>query len=536
MPDNVSTRARRDIKRIRDYLELGNYAAAAAAAEATSLRFKQLPAAWYWRALAEQLSGRHAIACAHAERAIALDSEQVEFFAVLARSQLARGDIHLAVASAMRAVALNPGDVATLDVLAEVLQHGGALEQALMLLERALSKEPESPALLLSRAQLLRAMDRRDSAEAAFESILALRPNNGPAHWGLAQLGGWSREHHHLQRLDALAGQLMPKDPDRCWIDYARYLEHEALGTDEIAIAALLRGAADRRAQFRFDTDSNTRVFARMKQLLTQWEPGTNRIHTPGSSDASLIPVFVFGMPRSGIGLVAAMLGQHNGVQNAGESREFATCVQRVLGIEKSSFLDENIAAELHRVDWDEVAVMYRARLVERFGAQGIVTERLPANYIYAAAIARALPEARLVRVVREPMDNCFSMFRQMYVGVNPFSFDQVELAQHYVAYEDWMRSLGSSLPDRMLILRYEQLVGVPTLVGRALFRFCGLDWNDEYAALPQNSTLPGQVGAALVNGPLHGRAVARWRRYEAALEPMFRVLAAAGLGPRQLL
>jgi hypothetical protein len=117
-------------------------------------------------------------------------------------------------------------------------------------------------------------------------------------------------------------------------------------------------------------------------------------------------------------------------------------------------------------------------------------------------------------------------------VGVNPFSFDQTELAHHYIGYEEWMRHFGSKLPDRMLSLRYEQMVGAPVLVGRALFRFCGLDWHDDYASLSQPAA--GAVRRmARVSGPLHTLAVGRWRRYAAALEPMFRSLSAAGLGPR---
>jgi tetratricopeptide (TPR) repeat protein len=532
MADYVSKRAHRDLIRIREYLEQGNLSAASAAAEATTTRFPDLAGAWYWRAMVEQLRGLHTLTIECCERAIALDPERVAFFTVMARSQLARSDTHLAVASAMRAVALNPTEVTTLEVLAEVLQYGAAWDQALMLVERALAKAPTHAGLLLSKAHLLRTLDRTDEAAQAFEEAIAVRPSNGAAHLGLAQLGGIDADHNHLQRLDALADRLGDDDLDRCWIDYARYLEYEAIDDDAAAISALLRGAASRRRQFQFDTGSNTAIFMRIRQLLADWEPGTDSVHAPQGAENTPLPIFVFGMPRSGIGIAAAMLGQHPEVQGAGESREFATCVQRVMRLERSSFLDETIAAELDRVDWNAVGDLYRARLRTRFGERGFVTERLPANYIFAAAIARALPEARLVRVVRDPMDNCFSLFRQMYVGVNPFSFDQTELAQHYIGYEEWMRHFGSKLPDRMLSLRYEQMVGAPVLVGRALFRFCGLDWHDDYASLSQPAA--GAVRRmARVSGPLHTLAVGRWRRYAAALEPMFRSLSAAGLGPR---
>jgi tetratricopeptide (TPR) repeat protein len=526
-------RARRDLRKILEYLNQGNLGAAAAAAEAASLRFSSIAATWYWRAMVEQLAGRHVAAVAHAQKAIELDPESTEYYAILARSQLARGDTHQAVTSAMRGVSLNPGDALMLDALAQVLQFGGVWEQALMLIERALERTPQQLSLLLTRAFLLCALERRAAAAAAFEAVLEVQPLNGKAHWGLAQLGGWTREHNHLARLNHLAAELPGQGQRRCWIDFARYLEHEELGEDDAAISALLTGAANMRKMIDYDAPANGRVFEQMKQQLADCAKVADRVHTPAGVDGAPIPIFIIGMPRSGTSLVEAMLGRHLEVQHAGESREFSTCVQRVLGIESNGFLDETIVAGLVDIDWDAVARLYRERLRAHHGDNGFVTEKLPANYIFAAAIARSLPEARLVRVVREPMDNCFSMLRQMYEGVNPFSFDQTEMAQHYVAYEDWMRQVGAALPDRLLTLRYEQLVGAPILVGRALYRFCGLEWQDGYAD-PSLSRRPIPLASAVrVVEPLHDRCVGRWRRYEAALEPMQRVLAAAGLGPR---
>ncbi len=534
MQESASTgieveRARRDLKRIREYLSEGNLAAAAAAAEAASLRFQTLPASWYWRAMVDQLAGAHLAAILHVQQAIALDPERPEFFALLARSQMARHDIYLAVASAMRAAALSPEKVQVIEAVAQVLQLGGELDQALILIESALQQVPNRPSLLLAQANLLCTLNRRDDAAHAFESVLAVQPESGRAHWGLAQLGGWHAQCHHLERLEALAERLPEHSAKRCWMDYARYLEHEELGHDELAIAALQRGAASQRMLIDFAADRNARIFVRMKQLLLRWAPETDRVHAAAGVDAAPIPIFIVGMPRSGARLVEAMMGQNAEVRHAGDNRDFATCLQRVLGIQSESFLDEAIAARFDEIDFAAVARLYRDRLRERHGEAGMVTESLPANYIYAAAIARALPEARLLHVVREPMDNCFSLYRQMCAGVNPFSFDQEEMAQHYIAYEDWMRQLHAALPDRLLSVRYEHLVAAPVTVGRAMFRFCGLQWRDEYSDRTRHSK-PLGLASLLPVEALHGRFMGRWRRYEHALQPMQRALAAAGL------
>ncbi len=530
MEDLAELRARRDLKRIKFYLDSGNSVAALAVAESCVARFPRLAEARYWYAMTELVAGRYREAIAQLLEATRLDPERPGYFAALARAQMGYGDSHLAIASAMRAVALNPVKGPLLEALARILQRGGEYEQALLLLDRALLGEPAAPEVLLSRAFVLRAQGRRSEAEAAFEKVLEAAPGNARAYWGLAQVSDLDEQHNHLSQIEARAAVLDDSTIDRVWLDFARYLELEALGRDEEAIAALLRGATHFRRSLVLDTESNARVFQQMRDWQQKWERETDKVHAVAAPDGAPTPIFIVGMPRAGSTLVERMLGNHADVRHAGESLDFSWCIKQELGLQRDDFLDEDMAARLGELDWQALARRYRQRLSERFGAGGFVTEKLPANYIFAAAIARALPEARLVHIVRDPMDNCFSIFRQMYTGVNPFSFNQGELAQHYVAYDEWMRQLANGLPDRMLSVRYEQLVTMPALVGRAIFRFCGLDWSEECADPSRNQRPVAAPGSVLVDQRLHSGYVGRWRRYEHALQDSYRVLAGAGL------
>ena len=526
-------RARRDLRRIAQYLDEGNFAAAAAAADACVIRFPRLPAAWLRYALVELARGHHREAIAHVQQAIRLDPEHSDYFSTLARAQMALGDVQLAIGSAMRAVALNPVDPPRLHALAQTLQKGGEYAQALMLIERAMEDRPDSPALRLSRAVLLSQQGDFAAAEQAFEAVIAVAPANGRAHWELAQITDLGAERNHLDRLHTLAQTLPETSVDAAWVDYARYLELERLGRDDAAIAALIRGAALHRRRFDYDAAGNMRIFAQMKNWLIEWGNRIDKVHANAVATDAPIPIFIVGMARSGTTLVERMLGNHPDVQHAGESHDFSACIQHVLGTQRDVFLDEVLSARLGEVDWDAVAALYRSRLRDRYGSVGFVTEKLPANYIYAAAIARALPEARLIRVVRDPMDNCFALFRQMYTGVNPFSFDQSEMAQHYIAYEDWMRQVMNVLPDRVLTVRYEQLLAAPSLIGRALYRFCGLQWQDTHADPLRNDKPVSMPGAVRIDRALHGEFIGRWRRHESELQPMHRLLVDAGLSGR---
>lgn len=529
MQDSEVSRVQRDLERVRQYIDRGNLAAAATAAEAATSRHTEVAVVWFWRALVAQLLNLHVEAIVHIERALALDSEHPEFYALLARSQSARGNVLRAVASALRAVSLEPKEPAVLEALGQIIVQGGAWPQALELFERASHTMPDQRSLLKARAWMHQAMGQDNAAVELLESVITRYPEHGPAHWALANI---RPDDKRLLRLDKLARTLGEDNRDRDWIDYARYVEREAVGDDEVAIACLLRGAASCRKRIEFNAHRNTQVFAAMAKQLAESANAIDRVHAPWADESTPVPIFLIGMPRAGHSVTAALLSQSPEVHDSGESREFSICVKRVLGIESDVFLDEALCERLTTLDWTALGKLYRERLRRRFGGTGMIIERLPANYIYTAAIARALPEARLIRTVREPMDNCFSLYRQIQEVAHPFSYDQRELAQHYAAYDDWMRQIDAALPDRVLSVRYEQLVSAPAVVGRALARFCDISWHDDHVHLARTIQPQSAPPAVRVHAPIDATRLARWRRYESSLGVLQETLLKAGLGP----
>ncbi len=73
-------------------------------------------------------------------------------------------------------------------LLGETQRLAGDKESALATFDRALRFAPGAPEPLLFRARALRALERRPEAEAGFEAVLAVDPNNAEARRGLGEL------------------------------------------------------------------------------------------------------------------------------------------------------------------------------------------------------------------------------------------------------------------------------------------------------------------------------------------------------------
>jgi hypothetical protein len=166
-----------------------------------------------------------------------------------------------------------------------------------------------------------------------------------------------------------------------------------------------------------------------------------------------------------------------------------------------------------------------------------VLTEKLPSNFLNLGFIARALPHARILHMVRDPLDTCFSNLRTMFSDVNTFSYDQRELAQWYGQYHRLMAHWHEVMPGRVLDVHYDRLVADPEGVMRGVLDFCGLPWNAAATTLEREGG--GAVATAsspqMRGGIIKNRGAA-WAPYEdklaALIEGLAPYRAAAGPAP----
>ena len=87
-------------------------------------------------------------------------------------------------------------------------------------------------------------------------------------------------------------------------------------------------------------------------------------------------------------------------------------------------------------------------------------SDKMPANYFYLGLIHLALPHAKIIHSMRDPMDSCFSCYSRLFNDTMEFAYDQATLGRYYVRYMTLMQHWYGVLPaGRILDLRYEDMV-----------------------------------------------------------------------------
>jgi len=133
----------------------------------------------------------------------------------------------------------------------------------------------------------------------------------------------------------------------------------------------------------------------------------------------------------------------------------------------------------------------------------------MPDNNVYISLILKAVPFAKLIFCQRDPLDNCLSIYFERYNINNQYSYDLKNLASYYAEYQNLMAHWIAFYGERILVVRYEELVRNPETTALRLYRHCGLDFDP--AALRHAFTID-QIG--------------HWKHYEPHLAPLHESLA----------
>jgi hypothetical protein len=240
--------------------------------------------------------------------------------------------------------------------------------------------------------------------------------------------------------------------------------------------------------------------------------------------------IFIVGMPRTGTTLVEQILCRHSDVQSAGELLGFgqvlAAAAQNTLAASGgASLVEASLEMDFSALGRDYMQGARQAAPDSRF-----FIDKLPVNYLYCGIIRKALPKAKIIHLVRDPMDSCYAIYKTLFNQAYYFSYDLDELADYYIAYHRLMEHWRQAMPGAILDLRYEELVQDPDTQIRRLIEGCGLEWQ---AAVLDPSSNKGPImtaSAAQVREPIHARSVQRWRDYEAGLAHLKARLQAAGV------
>lgn len=448
------------------------------------------------------------------------------------RAQLARlytmvrrdGD---AAATLRAAEAAPPADAIGRDTMGCVYARLGDHDAALPHFVAAVDLAPENGQFRYNHAATLSFLGRTEEAEAVLEVILGRAPNDARAHHLLAGLRKQTPARNHVERLRTVHDGASP-GRDRLLTGYALVKELEDIGDSEEALECLVAINAAHRATLDYD-------FARDAAIFDAVEVAWPIVERAGVGEGvAEAPILVIGMPRTGTTLVDRILASHPQVESVGELQALPLAFKAAARTRSRNVLDPETILAAAGQDASAIGRDYLARGAHHRRTPTLrFVDKFPGNFFYAGIAARALPNAAIVCLRRNPMDTVLANFRNLFaIGSRyyDYSYDLLEIAAYYARFDRLMAFWRNALPGRILELSYEDLVEDQEGETRRLLAHCGLDWSDECLNFHAYSGAVSTPSAAQVRRPIYRDSVARWRKHAAALAPVRAWLEAQGI------
>jgi hypothetical protein len=303
--------------------------------------------------------------------------------------------------------------------------------------------------------------------------------------------------------------------------------EYEDLQEWEAAFESFARGARSRRATVEFDEQLESETFDTLGRLYTaQWLASRG----PGNDDPS--PIFIIGQPRTGTTLVERIVTAHSAVHSAGELQQFGNCIRRLTRYDRQERFSPELFTRAQELDPRVLGDEYLLRTTRLRGTLPRFVDKLPYNYLFLPHILAALPEAKVIHLVRDPRDACFSVFKQLFADAYPHSYDLEEMARHFVRYHRLMALWRTRFPGRFLDVHYEEVAANLEDNARRIMAYLELPWEQACVEFHRQATAVSTASAVQVREPAHTRSVGRWQRYQRQLAPALEILRGEGVIP----
>jgi tetratricopeptide (TPR) repeat protein len=419
-----------------------------------------------------------------------------------------------ALTLAERAERMELGDANLHDGLGTLLSYCDEPARALPQFAQAVGITPDNEGFRFNLATAQRMVGDLIAAEDSLNRVIAAKPNDFHAHLTRSDLRVQTPARNHIDQMQKIIGTGLPGRSGEITMCFALAKELEDIGEYSRSFDYLKRGCDLQRAAMSYDVQADVSTIDR---IIARHDASIFDNPSRGHDNDECI--FVVGLPRSGTTLVEQIVSSHPDIQAAGELPAFAYEAVRAVQstahapVPKLEFVDRVL-----QIPPRELGERYIAETRPQTGRSQRFVDKAPLNYLYLGLIHRALPRARIILVMREPMDSCYAMYKTLFTAAYPFSYDLNDLGRYYCAWLRLTHHWQSVLGDSLLVVQYEDLIANQESVTRRMIEHCRVPWDNACMKFHEQSRAISTASAAQARRPLYATSVGKWRHYSEQL------------------
>lgn len=493
-------------------LRLNDFKKAAVRAKTLLKKFPNSPNLWNLRALACNGQHRYEDAVAACEKIVALSPDSPEAHLNHGNALRKCERFEAATEALNKALLLRPDYPFAYNSLGLVQSAQSNTEAAMESFSKAIALNPKYAEAHYNLGSVQSNIGNLNDAIESYRATVALNPDYGKVYRGMSVIQKFTLDDPVVAKMLSLYEKLFAAGEEEhrshvCFALAKVYRDNKDYG---LSYRYLKEGNALLGNVLGHDPVADRKMFKDIKFAA----PKVAAAPFDASTDKrEITPIFILGMPRSGTSLTEQILACHSDIHAAGELGFVAR-----FGRSISEGTEQPTEKNLMRFRERYFAAISTLPNGERF-----VTDKMPHNFRNVGLIRKAIPEAIIINIKRDPSAVCWSNYWQFFPRrALAYSTNLDAAVEYFGMYANLMTYWQKHLPDQIYVLDYDRMVIHQEEETRALLARCGLPW--EAACLsPHKQTRDVNTASKLqVKEPVYTGSSSAWKAYEPYIEGVF--------------
>ena len=392
------------------------------------------------------------------------------------------------------------------------LQSLGQLQEAMKSYEKAIQIRPDYVSAYSNLGRALQDVGQLEEAMKSFSTAIQIKPDFAEAYHHLSMQKEFKPDDAQIRIMESLYADSDRSEFDHKHLCFALANVYDDLGEYDKSFDCLAEGNRLRKKELNYNIDDDRKLMTRIKEVFSA---DNQALELAPDSMASIQPLFIVGMLRSGTTLVEQILACHSQIHGAGELVTMWQLACPILSI----LSDQN---KLSQNDIKKVHDGYLERLTALNVPEIIITDKTPHNFLWIGFILSAFPGAKIIHLNRDPKAICWSIYKRYFsTKGHGYANDLVDLAEFYKLYIDLMSFWRERFPDAIYDLCYEDLTESQEEETRKLLAFCDLQWEKRCLDFHENTRVVQTMSAAQVRKKMYQGSSEAWKKYAVHLQPL---------------
>ena len=406
-------------------------------------------------------------------------------------------------------IKLDPYNLEALVALGTIYVKLADYDEGIKTYQKVLSLKNNNPRVYLSMGHALKTVGRRKECEDAYHKAITLYPLCGEGYWSLANLKTYKfSEAQILQMENSLDGKI--QEQEKIQMLFALGKAYESKGDYKKSFTFYEKGNWMQRKIVEYNAQENAN---NIDSIIDFFQKNKSVIDFNSGYEAQ-DPIFILGLPRAGSTLLEQILSSHSCIEGTQELHNIMTIGRRIKSLNNS----ENYLNNLLELDSKSIKMYGKMFIDETMWARNekeLFIDKMPNNFPHIGLIKMILPNAKIIDARRNPMDGCFSCFKQYFAKGQHFTYDLDDIARYYKDYLRLMDFWNKFFPGSIHTVLYEDVINNSEEEVRKMLNYLQLPFEESCMDFYKSSRPVKTASSEQVRQPIYKSALNYWKNFE---------------------